>query len=106
MPELARARKVANYFDTLGAFVKVGVIDPGLAVDLWGDHIMRAFEAFAPLIANARVAYRSPAIWENFEYLAVLCEDFDKAHPGANYPSGVRRAPMPELWPQVRSRSQ
>ena len=104
IPELARARKVANYFDTLGAFVKAGIINPGLVDDIWGDHVTRTFDALRPLIANVRVAYRSPAIWENFEYLTVLCEDFDKAHPGGNYPSGVRRAPMPELWPQVRSR--
>ncbi|MBV9276987.1 MAG: hypothetical protein JOZ97_01985 [Candidatus Eremiobacteraeota bacterium] len=101
IPELAQARRVGNFFDTLGAFVKAKILDEQLACDLWGDWVLRSFEAFKPLIGNARVAYGAPAIWENFELLAVLCQNFDASHPDGTYPKGARRIPLPPLWPDV-----
>ena len=31
------------------------------------------------------------ALWENFEYLAVLAQDWLAMHPKGTYPAGVRR---------------
>lgn len=35
---------------------------------------------------------------ENFEYLTVLSQDWDAAHPNGSYPSGVRRIDLKDDW--------
>jgi hypothetical protein len=36
-----------------------------------------------------------PGIWENFEYLAVLSQEFMDRYP-TSYPAGMRRMPIEE----------
>jgi hypothetical protein len=45
----------------------------------------------APIISIRRRILDAPALLENFEYLAMLCEDFETRHPNGAYPSGARR---------------
>jgi hypothetical protein len=81
---------VANFFEGVGTFVKYGIIDKDVALDLWGATIMRYWDQLAPFIVlRRRIFGQRP--WENFEYLTVLARDHDSAHPDGLYPRGVRR---------------
>jgi hypothetical protein len=102
IPELEPARMVANFFEALGIFVKYGMIDRDLVCDLWGGLVLRHWEALWPFISNVRIARDGPAIWENFEYLAMLMQEFDDAHPNGAYPRSMKRMPQAELWPELR----
>jgi Domain of unknown function (DUF4760) len=83
---------VANFFESMGAFVKYGIIDERIACDYWSFAILRNWQALAPFIAMARVKV-SPGVWVNFEYLAVLAERHERLHQDT-YPKGFPRMPL------------
>jgi Domain of unknown function (DUF4760) len=90
-PETAPIREVANFFENVGAFVKNGMIDKRIACDLWAGVVLLAWKAAEPVVLIRRA--RGPdqtALWENFEYLAVLSEQFIQSHPDGTYPKGLR----------------
>lgn len=99
--EYQRLRTLANFFEHLGTLVKKHIIDADIAADLWGGVILVNWYALAPIIANRRLAMDQPAVWENFEYLAVLCQKFKERHPKGTFPRGIERMPAPEIWPEV-----
>ena len=82
---------IANFFETMGLFVKAGIIDEQIACDVWGWVILRNWNALLPVTTYVRRA-TTPALWENFEYLAFLSEKFQREHPVA-YPPNVPRMP-------------
>lgn len=84
---------VANFFESMGLFVKAGIIDRDIACDFWAYVIGRNWNAMAPITAYVREKADAPSLWENFEYLAVLAEDFTAKHP-SSYPTGMRRMPV------------
>ena len=87
---------VANFFESMGMFVKNGIIDQHLACDFWCYSVVRNWQALAPVISYVRQEINVPALWENFEYMAVLSDDYLKAHPGGSFPAGTRRMPKDE----------
>lgn len=99
--EYQPVRTVANFFETFGALVKNGIIDPEIACDLWGGVAQRAWDALGPVTANRRSRPGWSGLWENFEYLTVLSKNFSRNHPGGAYPKGAERLPLPELWPEA-----
>ncbi len=103
LPELEPVIIVANLFETLGGFVMHGMIDRNLVCQLWGRVIRPVWRMLAPLLANIRIAMESPTTWESFEYLAVLAQDFNTAHPLGSYPLNMRRAAPETIWPELRS---
>ena len=80
----------ANFFENMGAFVKYGIIDKDIACDLRGGAVLRSWQVLLPAVRMRREVV-SPALWENFEYLAVLCEDLNVKHPAGTYPRSLRR---------------
>jgi hypothetical protein len=91
--ELQAILLVSNFYEHLGAFVKYGIIDGEIACDLWAGVVRRDWKALLPVTTIRRRWTKSKAFSENFEYLAVLSEDFTAAHPDGVYPKGVRRMP-------------
>ncbi len=85
---LRPAGNVANFFESMGAFTRFNIIDRAIACDLWCGVVVSCWNAMLPIIRLRRDI--DPGIWENFEYLAVLCQDFMEQHP-TSYPSGMRR---------------
>ncbi len=83
---------VANFFESMGLFVKSGIIDPQIACDFWGYVVLRNWYALLPVTTYVRRTV-SEALWENFEYMAVLSEQFNEKHP-TSYPPGLRRMPQ------------
>jgi len=101
--EYQPVRTIANFFETFGALVKNGIIDPRIACDLWGNVTIRVWDALAPVTANRRTLPGWSAVWENFEYLTVLSKRFYAEHPNGAYPKGMERLPLPELWPEGKA---
>jgi hypothetical protein len=88
--ELDPARDVGNFFETMGAFVKLGIVDQALVCDLWDGVVFRTWKQLEPLIMIRRnVGYRG--LWANFEYSAVICEQSLSKTQGDHYPRGMRR---------------
>lgn len=54
--------------ETIGTFVKQGILDPGLVYDLWAPGLIWARVGQAAL--RQREQFGVPALWENFEGLA------------------------------------
>lgn len=89
--ELRPAGNVANFFESMGAFVRFNIIDRTIACDLWCAVVLSCWEGVLPILRVRRKL--DPGIWENFEFLAVLCDDYTKRHP-TSYPAGMRRMPL------------
>lgn len=83
---------VANFFESMGLFVKSGIIDKHIACDFWSFVVLRNWEALLPVTTYVREQIQQPALWENFEYMAALSQAFQDAHP-TYYPAGVQRMP-------------
>jgi len=83
---------VANFFESMGLFVKSGIIDRHIACDFWSFVVLRNWNALLPVTTFVREAFKTDALWENFEYMAVLSQQFAEQH-ASSYPSGVPHMP-------------
>jgi Domain of unknown function (DUF4760) len=84
---------VANFFESMGLFVKMGIIDRHIACDFWSEVVLRNWRALAPVTAYVRDAIGQNALWENFEYMAMLSERYQHDNP-TSYPNGEPRMPV------------
>lgn len=84
---------VANFFENLGVFVKNRIIEKELACDLWSAVVLRNWRALRPIVNFVREDLAAPSIWENFEYLAVISEEYLQQHPDGSYPQNVQHMP-------------
>ncbi len=91
--------KVANVFESLGLLVKNRIIDRTIACDQWAYVAVRNWKAIAPVISDRRALLCMPALWENFEYFAALCEQWNEKYPNGFYPAGMRRMNLPKPSP-------
>ncbi len=92
------ARFIANTYEELGILVKNGIVDRDLFLDRYSWVISRAWNGMQRLVAWTRAVTGKDAIWENFEYLVVLAQDYMKQHT-STYPKGVRRLEPRNPWP-------
>lgn len=99
--EATNIRKVANFFESLGAFVKRGVIDRDLACDVWGSVVLRNWTSLEPIITSRRAAHQNDRLLENFEYLAALSQQWIQTHPQGTYPVNVPRMERSAPWPEA-----
>src|ERR1700680_554848 len=72
---------VANFFESMGLFVKTGIIDRQIACDFWSYIVVRNWNALVPVTTYARHKLAAPQLWENFEYLAALSKQYMAEHP-------------------------
>jgi hypothetical protein len=84
---------VANFFESMGLFVKSGIIDKRIACDFWSYVVTRNWEALSPITSYVRHELDQPALWENFEYMAALSERYQREHP-TSYPNGMAHMPV------------
>ena len=89
---------IGNKFEELGILAKHGVIDEAMFLDRYSRNIRMAWTMLTPFIAHMRKIAGDSAIYENFEFLVVKAENFDREHPSA-YPPGVRRLGIESSWP-------
>lgn len=83
---------VANFFESMGLFVKSGIIDDNLACDFWAYAVLRNWNALLPVTTYLRHTIGSTALWENFEYMAALSQRFSAKHATA-YPKNMEHMP-------------
>lgn len=88
--ELRQISVVGNFFESMGSFVKHDIIDATIACDLWRSLVEDNWNALQPALAIFRRRIGS-GLWENFEYLVTLCEDYASRNPQGTYPRGARR---------------
>jgi len=79
---------IGNMYEELGILVKNGIIDRTLFVYQYSPHIIEQWNQLKYYIAFVREAAGTNAIWEMFECLVVVTQDFIRDHP-ATYPDGV-----------------
>lgn len=83
---------VANFFESMGLFVKSGIIDRRIACDFWSFVVLRNWTALLPVTTYIRKTLNVPELWENFEYMAFLSERY-QAKYGSAYPQGIPHMP-------------
>jgi len=91
--KMGAVRMVGNLFESMGLFVRKGIMDREIACELWSSIALRSWEALAPLITVLRREV-DPGIWDNFEYMAAISRDFNSVSPTAPFPPGLRRMPV------------
>ena len=91
--DYAKIGSIANLFESLGEFVKIGIIDANIACDIWGFVVVRNWNALAPLTTYIRVTIGMPQLWENFEYLTILAKRYLERYPNGTYPPNMPRMP-------------
>ncbi len=84
---------VANFFENLGMFVRNRIIERDLALDMWSYVVMRNWNALVPIVTFVREDLQTAAVWENFEYLAMLSRQYAEKHADGGYPSDSPRMP-------------
>lgn len=89
-----KIRLIANFFEDVGAFVQVGILPKSLVCMLYGGSIVELWQKLSPLVYFSREIRGVPDLWEHFEYIAVVSEDFTAAHPHGVFPHGLRRMPI------------
>jgi hypothetical protein len=97
LPLIRKITTVGNFYEGMGTFVKTGLVDSDLVFDMFSYQAAQTWERLAPIIAIGRRSI-GDALWENFEYLAVLSQDWLTAHPKGTYPVGVRRIEVKDEW--------
>jgi hypothetical protein len=96
-PFISEANTIGNYYEGVGVLVKAGLVERELIMQLWADNVRIAWDNLAPLAAIHRQR-AGDAVWENFEYLTVLAQDWIAAHAKGTYPAGARRLVLSYPW--------
>jgi Domain of unknown function (DUF4760) len=91
--EYSGIRMVANLFESMGLFVKSGMMEEKIACELWSGIVVDCWESLSPIIAFVR-AQADPGIWVNFEYMAAISNRYNNQFPQGEYPAGVERMPL------------
>jgi Domain of unknown function (DUF4760) len=94
---IAKANLVGNFFESMGTLVKTGLVDKELALQIWDGVTVQAWEHLAPYVAIVR-RRAGDVLWEKFEFLTVLAQDWIAAHPKGTYPVGMRRIDLKDEW--------
>lgn len=86
---------LANSYDWVGSLVKNRLIPVDAFLDVYAFRVMQAWKVIEPVAALVR-PHAGDSIWENFEYLYVKAEDWDKSKGAhGSYPKHVRRVKIP-----------
>jgi hypothetical protein len=90
---------LGNFYENIGMFVRLKIVDRETVCELWNGLIAEAWSGLAPMLALLRTDSHNFDVWENFEYLAMLVEDWQAQHPAGTYPRGARRLTLPDGLP-------
>lgn len=97
LAQIQYIRLIGNYFEDVGALILAGLLDADLAIPIYGTDIVRAWDALEPVTAVGR-RRGGAAIWENFEYAAMLCKTWMDSHPQGGYPRNAPRLQVQDVW--------
>ncbi|MBV8172567.1 MAG: hypothetical protein JO219_11615 [Candidatus Eremiobacteraeota bacterium] len=88
---------VGNFYEALGSWVRRGVIDQNIVVSLWSSVVVATWHHVTPALAIMR-RNSGPALWDQFEYLARISQEWIDRHPDGDYPKGVAHMPVVDEW--------
>lgn len=88
---------LGNFYEGLGVLIKACLVDRKLVLELWSDVIADNWASLAVVTAMLR-REAGNGLWESFEFLAVLSQDWLVAHPKGTYPVGMRRIELKDEW--------
>ncbi len=94
---ITKITTIGNYYENMGQFVKSGLVDRNLVLEIWCAIIVLYWDKIAPFTAISRRT-QGRWIWENFEYLAVLAQDWAASHPEGTYPARIRRIELADHY--------
>jgi hypothetical protein len=100
---ISKVIALGNYYENMGTLAKAGLIDQKLVLEVWYNDVADDWDKLTQVAAIFR---RRPGIsvWNSFEYLAVLSQDWRAAHPHGMYPAGVRRIDLRDDWLEADAR--
>jgi len=84
------ARFVANTYEAIGVLAKNKIIDADLLLDAYSWILADGWRKLEGFVAMVRSVTGEQTIFENFEYVASLSQDYLATHPSV-YPPGIRR---------------
>jgi hypothetical protein len=90
---IQRLGLIGDYFENVGVFIATGLLDADVAINIYASDATRAWDQLEPITAMLRRA-RGCAVWEMFEYVAMLSKAFTASHPEGVYPRGASRLPV------------
>ena len=94
---ISKVTTVGDLYEVFGLLVKNGLLDRELALDFWAARAAASWANLAPATALLR-REQGDTVWENFEYVAVLAQDWLTAHPTGAYPVKTRRIGLKDEW--------
>ena len=96
-PLITKINSLGNFYESMGLLLKTALVEQKLVMEMWSSNVTIDWENLAPITAIARRS-AGDAVWENFEYLAVLAQDWVAVHPKGTYPAGARRLALKDEW--------
>lgn len=96
-PLIGQIYLLGNIYENMGLLVHSGLVDRRLVLKMWASSVVADWEIVAPATAILRRTAGAD-LWENFEYLAVLSQDWLAAHPKGSYPAAMRRIELKDEW--------
>ena len=94
---IAKIHAVGNFYEEAGTLVKSGFVDRDVLLDLHSAQIVGSWVALSDFTAITR-EQQGRSIYENFEYLTILSQDWKAKHASGTYPANVRRIDLPNKW--------
>ncbi|HEY9085346.1 MAG TPA: hypothetical protein VIN40_05355 [Candidatus Tyrphobacter sp.] len=94
---ISKINTVGNHYEGVGLLIRAGLVDKRSVLEMWSGPCVGSWEALSPATAIFRRQFGS-LLWENFEYLAVLSQDWIADHPHGTYPPGMRRLSPEDEW--------
>jgi len=88
--EIAKIMAVGDYYENMGLLTKRGFVDRDSVLDVWAYMIRVEWARLEPVIRRFR-AGAGESVYENFEYLVILADNWKRAHPNGAYPAGLPR---------------
>ena len=102
-PSIAHLVTLGNFYESMAVLVKDRLVDRQLLLELWNYSVTYNWVLLAPVTAMNRRKLGN-TLWENFEYLTVLSQDWLAAHPNGTYPPGMRRIELKDEWAEADAR--
>jgi hypothetical protein len=96
-PFIGMVTVVGNFYEGMGVLVRTGLVEKELVLQMFSEQLTGAWERIAPVTAIFRRG-SGPSIYENFEYLTVVAQDWLAERPDGTYPRDVRRIDIRDAW--------
>jgi hypothetical protein len=94
---ISKAMTVGNYYEEMGLLAKSGLVDRDLLLDMHSATVVGSWDSLTEVTAIWR-DFQGHSVYENFEYLTVLAQDWLAKHASGTYPANVRRIDVPNKW--------